>query len=507
MDSQKIKTVFLLTIAAIGALYLGIAAATAQVETILWIVSIIGLVTCVALGRRIWLIIPFASSLGLVLPLPGNFTTEMIAQVVALGFCSLLFLMRRLPMRLRFSISELWCLIFILCVVQAYMRNPVGLDLFGGESVGGKPYVIFAVTVSTAYLLSVLLVDPNDLRWWVRLSLISGILNFGLGLIAKLSPAAGYYLGATFSSDVDNGENVEAGEATRISFVRQISVILANWISSRISPLKASFHPLWMPLVLASLAAAAFSGYRSQLIQVCLYFLAGIFYRGGVRGVFMSLFLGAAGISLLALVNSVAPLPANVQRALTFLPGTWDERFQRDAEGSTDWRVEMWKEALFTEKWIKNKWLGDGLGFTKKELDAMIKFDDDRGGVAVSGLTNVQESMMISGGYHSGPVQTIRTVGYVGLGVLVSGFALVAIQAHRQIKRARDTEWFPVAMFICVPFIVSPIFWLAIIGSFEGGSRLLLMGTALVAMLEKNLPLPAYIRSRGGPYVLPTRKN
>ncbi|GAA5128517.1 O-antigen ligase family protein [Luteolibacter yonseiensis] len=496
MDSQKIKTILLLTIAAIGALYLGIAAATAQFETVLWIVGVIGLSVCVALGRRIWLIIPFASSLGLVVPLPGNFTTEMMAQIVTLGFCSLLFLMRKLPMRPRITILEVWCAAFTLCVVQTYMRNPVGLNLLGGDSVGGKPYVFFAITAAAAYLLSVILVAPNDLRWCVRLSVISGVMNFGLGLISKLVPAIGYYFGATFSSDVENGESVAPGEATRVSFVRQISLTLANWISSRISPLKASFHPLWMPLVLASLAAAAFSGYRSQLIHACLYFLVGIFYRGGMRAIFASFFLGAAGLFMLALVNSIAPLPANVQRALTFLPGTWDQRFQRDAEGSTDWRVEMWKEALFTEKWIKNKWLGDGLGFTKKEFEAMKKFEDDRGGVAISGLSNVQESMMINGGYHSGPVQTIRTVGYVGLAVLVSGFILVAVHAHRQIQRTRGTEWFPVALFICSPFIVSPIFWLAIIGTFEGGARVLLMGTAMVGMLHKNLPLPAYKPAR-----------
>lgn len=506
MDSNKIKTIALLTLAAIGALYLGIAAATAQLETVLWIIGGIGLAVCVALGRRIWLIIPFGSALALVLPLPGNFSTEMMAQIVTLGFATLLFLMRRLPMRVRFTELEAWCLLYLLCVAQVYLRNPVGLDIFGTSSVGGKPYALFCITASTAYLLSVLLVAPGDLRWWVRLSLIGGLLNFTLGAIGKFVPAVGYYLGATFSSDAEGSQDVDPDEATRISFVRQISVTLALWISSRISPFRACFHPLWLPLVLFSLGAAAFSGYRSQLIMVCLYFLVGIFYRGGLKGVLGSLLIGASGLFLLAFVNLVAPLPPNVQRALTFLPGTWDERFQRDAEGSTDWRVEMWKEALFTEKWIKNKWLGDGLGFTKAELETMKNFENNRGAVGISGLSEVQESMMIGGGYHSGPVQTIRTVGYVGLAVLILGMLRVAVHAHRQIQRTRDTEWFPVALFIGIPFIVGPIFWIGIIGSFDGGSRMLLMGTAMIAMLEKNLPLPAYVRGRRLPYALPGQR-
>jgi len=507
MDSQKIKTILLLVIAAFGALYLGIAAATAQVETLGWIAGGITITVCVALGRRIWLIIPFASSLGLVLPLPGNFSMEMIAQIITLGFASLLFLMRRLPMRVKLGELEAWCILFVLCVVQVYLRNPVGLNLFGGETVGGKPYILFLITTATAYLLSVILVQPNDLRWWVRLSLISSFINFGLGLVGKLVPRIGYYLGASFSSDVENaGPEVAAGDATRVSFVRGISLSLSLWISSRISPLKAVFHPLWLPLVLFSLAAAAYSGYRSQLIMICLYFFAGIFYRSGFVGAVASLLLGACGITMLAFVNLIAPLPPNIQRSLTFLPGTWDERYRRDADGSTDWRVEMWKDALFTEKWIKNKWLGDGLGFTKSELDTMNKINSRTvGGIARSGLTDGQETMMINGGYHSGPVQTIRVVGYLGLTVLLIGFFRVAVHAHRQIVRTRGTEWFPVALFIGLPFIVGPIFWIGIIGTFEGGGRMLLMGMAMISMLEKNLPLPAYTRRTRQPYMLQSR--
>ena len=82
--------------------------------------------------------------------------------------------------------------------------------------------------------------------------------------------------------------------------------------------------------------------------------------------------MGMCVIPLLAAINLLAPLPPNVQRALTFLPGTWEQRYKDDAEGSTEWRVEVWKVALFTERWIKNKWLGDGLGFSAAELATQI---------------------------------------------------------------------------------------------------------------------------------------
>jgi hypothetical protein len=504
MDSSKLKAILIIVLAAFAALYLGVAAATAQFEAIAWIGGGLVIAVCLALGRRIWLLIPLASSLGLVLPLPGNFTTDLIANALVLGFCSVLFLMRKLPFRLQFTELEFWCLLIIACVAQAYLRNPVGLNLFGGQSVGGKPYILFAISCAVALLLSVLHVAPGDLRWWVRLSLIGALVNFGLGAIGKLFPSIGYYLGASFSTDVESAnEGLAEGEASRVAFVRGISLTAANWLVSRISPLRACFHPLWMPVILFSLAAAAYSGFRSQLIIVGLHYLIGICYRSGVRGLLVAIILGSLSLTTVAFVNLIAPLPPNVQRALTFLPGTWEERYKSDAEHSTEWRVTMWKEALFTEKWIKNKWLGDGLGFSKTELDRMNTVNAIKGGrTEMSGLSSGQENMMINGGYHSGPVQTIRTIGYAGLLVVLIAFIRLGIHAHRQIQRCRNTEWYPVALFICVPIIAGAFFWVLVYGSFESAGQGILLSAAVIRLLENNLPLPAFAARRKEPFIL-----
>ena len=233
------------------------------------------------------------------------------------------------------------------------------------------------------------------------------------------------------------------------------------------------------------------------MIGVGLFFVIGIAYRGGFVSVLVSSLMVTAAVALLAVVNLIAPLPPNVQRALTFLPGTWEERYEDDAAGSTEWRVLMWKEALLTDKWIKNKWLGDGLGFSKAELSAMVAANESKKTErTISGLTTGQENFMISGGYHSGPVVTIRTIGYVGLFILFMGYIRMMVHAHRQIIRARGTEWFPTVLFLCIPIIAGPISWTFIYGSFDGGAGALVMGCAMVRILERNLPLPAYVVKR-----------
>jgi hypothetical protein len=59
MDSSKIKALFFGVIAAFAGLYMGISAATAQIEAVAWTVGGITLFVCFLLGRKIWLLIPF----------------------------------------------------------------------------------------------------------------------------------------------------------------------------------------------------------------------------------------------------------------------------------------------------------------------------------------------------------------------------------------------------------------------------------------------------------------
>jgi hypothetical protein len=502
MDSTKIKTAIVLLLTSFIALYLGVAAATAQIEATAWIVGGLVFGVCIALGRRILLLLPLMTGLGIVLPLPGNMPTLFLVQFLVLGFYAMLFLMRKLPFEIKLTELEIICLLYLAMVLQAYLRNPVGLNIFGGDTVGGKAYVILAVAFSTAALLSTLRINPNDLKWWVRLTLIGSLANFALGAAAKVIPSVGYILGASFSTDVADGSELAAGQASRVSFVRGISNTIAIWVASKISPLKACFSPLYGTLILISVGFAAISGFRIQLIGVGIFLLIGIAYRGGLVSVVISFVLGVSGLAVLSLVNVTTPLPANIQRSLTFLPGAWEERYKEDAAGSTEWRVEMWKEALLTEKWIANKWLGDGLGFSKAELNAIVAVNaSSRQEQTISGLTSGQENFMISGGYHSGPVVTIRTIGYVGLFVLIVGFIRLIIHAHRQIIRCRGSEWYSTVLFICIPIIAGPITWTFLYGTFDGGAGILAMGCAMVRILERNLPLPAYVLKRREPYL------
>ena len=508
MDSSKIKAIIVAIITVFAALYLGIKAATAQFETVAWVVGVGGAAICFLLEKKIWLLIPFLGAINLTLMIPGKPTSLQVAQALVIGFSILMLLTRKLPFRLKFTELEFWILFLLMSVLQVYMRNPTGLNILASDTVGGRPYALFLLTLLTALVLAGLRVPATELRTAMNLSIFGGILNLIVGVVGMLVPSVGYWFGVGSSTDTDNNnEAIDEGRATRITTFVFIPITLASWVSSRINPVKGCLSLRWAPLILLSVAFAALSGYRNVIASVGLTYLVGIFYHGRMASVLAAGLMGGLGLLFLAIGNMVMPFPPNVQRALSVLPGTWEERHALDAKSSTDWRVEIWTEVLMTDQWIKNKVLGDGLGFTTHELAIQQKIGAMKygGGMGMSGFDAHRETILSNGDYHSGPVSAIRTIGYVGLLIMVLAQFRLVVHAHRQIMRCKGTEWFPVALFFCIPIVWAPVFFWFIFGGFVKDAPAILMAAGMLRLLENNIPLPAYIPRRRGPYVLPSR--
>lgn len=494
MDSGKIKAILIAILAVFVALYLGISAATAQLETIAWVLGGGTLVICVLLGRRIWLLIPLFGSMELSLRIPGQPTTLLLAQVLVLGFAMLLLLMRKLPFRLQLTELEWWLVILTLMILQAYLRNPVGLNILGGGAVGGRPYAIFAISIMVALLLAGLRVPLADLKLILRLSIFGGLVNAGVAVVGHFFPLVAYWTGGSYVNEAEtNYENlgvaVDTGAAGRIGSLQNITRNVALWITSFVSPLKACFHPLWAPLVLFTVVGAAFSGFRSAVITVGVIYLIGIAYRGGITSLLISGLGGVAAVALLAVVNLIYPLPPNVQRGLSFIPGSWEERYVKDASGSTDWRIEIWEEALLSDRWIKNKFLGDGLGFSAHELAYQLNSaKENRRGM--SGFDAHRETIMANGDYHSTLVSGVRTAGYLGTFILIIATFRLAVHAHRLIRRHRRDEYYPLCLFLGIPLVAAP--FNLFIGSTNFGqvASSFILGIAMIRLLQNNLPVP-----------------
>jgi hypothetical protein len=493
-DSQKLKLIIIAVLALFAALYLGIAAATAQFETIAWVVGGITLAVCVLLGSRIWLLIPLFGAVSLSLQIPGQPSTLLLAQLLFLGFTGMLFLMRRLPFHFKFGWLEFWMLMLVVMVIQVYMRNPAGIGLLGGDKVGGKAYIIFALSALTGGLLGSLRVPVKDLAKILPLTLLGWAIHFTLAVVGLFMPTIGMWYGGAYATEQDafQQEAVDDKRAAQRDILNPVGARVMVWISAYISPLKACFSPRWVWIILFAFLVTGMSGFRSAVGLMGLTALVGIWYRGGFISVLISSIAGVFALAAVSVTNSIVPLPASIQRAFSFLPGTWDDYYKQTTQNSTEWRVEIWKEVLLTDRWISNKWLGVGLGFTKEELLMQQTIGTRKGRFGVSGFDAHRETILANGDYHSGPVQTIRTIGYIGLAVLLIAMIALAVEAHRLIIRTRGTEWHPLALLVGIPIIVAPVFFVLVFGTFADGASSLFIGYGMIRLIKNNLPLPGY---------------
>jgi hypothetical protein len=519
MNSIAISRIILLIVGLTLAVMIGTMVASDKLSILIWFAIAAVLIAGIALGRNIWILIILGHGLQLTLSLPGKPDTVLLSSAIFLGFASLMMLMRRIPWR--GTIREMDILIFLiaLTVFQVYLRNPAGISIFGGSSVGGRPYFIIGIGFAIYYFLSNWVIPPHQLKLLLKLTVMANLINFGLQTIGFFIPSVGQWYGAATVNQNANNMDVNAVEgtqttgleaATRVTFLGSASNHIARFVSSFRSPLNALLHPLWGGAILISFAFAALSGFRNAIISMGLTYIVGIAYRSGFTGLIFSTTLLLLGLGTIAITNSIHPLPANIQRSFSFLPGTWDEDIKLSAERSTEWRVEIWKEVMFTDRWIKNKYIGDGLGFSAQELafqkDIMYRTMNRQAiSASGSGFDAHRDAILASGDYHSGPIQTIRIVGYLGLAILMLTQFRLAVHAHRQIQRCRNTEWYPLALFVGIPLIWSPFFFVFVFGGFEIACSIIFLGAAWVKILENHLPLEPYRKLEPLPYVNPSR--
>jgi len=80
-----------------------------------------------------------------------------------------------------------------------------------------------------------------------------------------------------------------------------------------------------------------------------------------------------------------------------------------------------------------------------------------------------QESQLIQGAFHSGPISAIRFVGYVGLVLYLVLFFVAARYAWGLIRTTAATPFFPLALYIGIPVIYGPIEYIFVFGGYESG--------------------------------------
>lgn len=489
MDSQKIKILLVLVFAAFASLYLGIAAASAQTEAIAWVAGALALVVFLALGRNIWILIPasipFSGQLNII---PGSPAPWWAATFVVLGFMMIRVLMRRHDLRVRFTWLEFAIFLQLVVVAQAFVRNPVGFAVLGGDVVGGKPYISFAMASVAFFLLSTIRTDLKMIKIVVIGMVGASFIDGGLMLASVYLPALAaatlpIYSGVSFHA-ATRGTTVGDISDYRLDGAQNIGSNMGTAALTLFRPLSTlnPFTPLRFIMITSSLVLIMLSGFRSVIGMLLIYAVISTI----LRKKYLDLIIGGA-ITLLTIVflvitNTVQDLPFGVQRVLSVLPVDVRQGVRDDAEGSSEWRFEMWRLALTTDRYIHNKVLGDGFNYRADELAAQISasYGDHRAAVNFDSM----DQFMAKGSYHGFHVEAIRMTGAVGLLAAIVGLCIFLRYAWLQVKHFRGRPEWGFILFLCIPYLIHPFYLLLIFGGYRTGFPDILVGAGILKILD-----------------------
>jgi len=199
----------------------------------------------------------------------------------------------------------------------------------------------------------------------------------------------------------------------------------------------------------------------------------------------------AGSVGLLALVTlvsiqgSVLQLPRTMQRALSWIPGDWDEATVADADQSSRWRFEMWGWAWNDPRIMRDRIWGQGFGLSLDDMNLIASMLTTGGGGPNLLGGSDREQFMITGTLHSGPLSTIKYIGAVGLSIYLTLLCYMAVVATRLCRRAHGTKAFSLSLFVSIPIIYEPFNFVFIFGALEGSYPQTLFWAGLLNMVYR----------------------
>jgi len=489
-------TVTLVTLIGIlVAVYCGKAAGSGQMGLVGVVCGgAIGITIALAMGKRIWLLIVWLCLLdGRLMPIPAPLNVDQLmvmgSLVLFIGFRALK-LIKEKP---QYGMLDLWMLINLLWIASEFFRHPTGVLWLNSDRIAGRPYAEILIALCAYWVLIRVTMEPEDARRIPVVALGFSALQTTWTAISYFIPSSAPVLAKFYSAvasggdsaDVmDSSEGGEAGEQSRLVFFSIFGGHLTRVLMSYFPPLTL-INPLYIFrffCFIVGVIGILLGGFRSGLAGFIGTFLICSYLKQGWRAVLIHIAVVLPILSVVVMLQGRAyELPYTAQRALSFLPGKWDANALEAAKGSTEWRVEMWRTVLSDRKYIQNKLLGDGFGYSQNELITLLIQQ------ANGTLGDMREIFMVQGSVHSGPVSAIKFGGYIGLGLFYCLQFALAHAAWKLIRRSSGTPYSPIAYFFGLPMIWLPINYTFIFGAYEKDLPLAIFSVGMIRAIDSGL--------------------
>jgi hypothetical protein len=424
--------------------------------------------------------------------LPVPFSVRDLVVLSVAGMFIIFVALRIVKIKPRIDALDLWMFLTLIYVASTFLRNPIGTWSMGSQIVGGRKYFTVFIAVLAYWVLARSWCRPRSAKWLpaavASVIFFEGVLTFLCNRFWGLAAVLGQlYTGFAVDTKLTSADMgfVDDRDARQTALVGPGQTLIYGLVSY-FRPLTL-INPVFIFRFLFFLLGIIFvfySGFRSVFLSVLLAFLMSSYVRRGWSDVIR---ICAAVVPILLVIGfsqgTVFNLPLPVQRALSFVPGNWSIEAKEDARSSTEWRVEIWKDALRTNKYIDNRWLGDGFGTSAARMQRVMSLQ------AMPNLSTreSQENAAVVGDFHSGPISGIRFVGYFGLVLFYLLILQAARVAMRTVRAAMGTPYQTLALFVAFPVVLRPFLFTFVFGAYPDDLAETILAVGMLKVLNNSL--------------------
>lgn len=399
--------------------------------------------------------------------LPGQPFIWMLVAFIGVGFA----IMNRLTTpEARFvpvtSINRVLLVLLGVVIVTAYLRGGIGLRAFGSAQYGGKGYFYVVGAIAGYFALISKQLPKERAGTFVALFFLSALTS----LVPNLAYLGGpnfsflfYLFPPVYAYEQAAGDYLAYGsEFVRVYGLTFGSNGLYCFLLARYG-LRGIFDlrkPLRLVMFVAAVAGCLFCGFRSFM----LLFLLTVFVQFFTEKLFRPrVFLVMASVGALVgglILTNMDNLPNVVQRSLSFIPSSFlpvdiKPSIRSSAEGTSEWRLQLWGEVL--PEVPRYLLLGKGYNLDPGEL--FLATERDRRGWSHYAWA------LVSGAYHNGALTLIVPFGIWGL-LAFLWFLVVSLKYLLRTYRYGDPTLKTINTFLLTYFVAKTLYYFAIFGSF-----------------------------------------
>ncbi len=211
--------------------------------------------------------------------------------------------------------------------------------------------------------------------------------------------------------------------------------------------------------IIVSAFTAMLSGFRNIFASYALLTITAIIIKKEYYILLICAALCITSLGFLHTSDTLKELPFPIQRSLCVIPGlAVDKNIRKGTDGTTDWRVQMWKWALDPSTgYIKDYAFGDGFRIEKSYASRYLrgKIQGTVGSGNQVGFANMRV-------WHSLYIDTLQSLGGFGVILILSCYLYACVVMYKVNTALLDTPYFKYSMiYTCKIVVLTSVFFLS----------------------------------------------